>query len=90
MQNVTGPTELSRTQTYSGREVQWGVLTLSSALPASPTTAGGGLGTINPTGTAWFFPSATSATSAAASSSWRGPGVLGLVTAAAVGLLLVA
>lgn len=93
VQNVTGPTEVSRTQTYSGREVQWGVLTLSSALPASPTTAGGGgLGTINPTGTAWFFPSATSATSAAASASWRGPGVfVGLaVTAAAVGLLLVA
>ncbi|PSR81415.1 hypothetical protein BD289DRAFT_343390, partial [Coniella lustricola] len=26
--NLTGPTELSQTETYSGSEVQWGVLTL--------------------------------------------------------------
>lgn len=91
VQNITGPTEVSRTQTYSGSEVQWGVLTLSSDVPAStgaPTTGEGGVQTVNPTDTAWFFPGATSSSQAA---SWREPDarvVLGLVTAATIGLLV--
>lgn len=91
-QNATGPTEVSRTETYSGSEVQWGVLTLSSDVPASATASptsngdnsggGGGVETINPTDTAWFFPSATSESGAAAAS-WGGCDgrvVVGLVT----------
>lgn len=61
--NTTGPTEFFRTQTYTGSEVQWGVLTLTSPVPASATaqtTGNDGIETINPTDTAWFFPSPTS------------------------------
>lgn len=58
---------MSRTETYSGSDVQWGVLTLTSSVPASTpaqTTSGDGtVTTVDPTDTAWFFPHATSSTS---------------------------
>ncbi|KAJ4385495.1 hypothetical protein N0V93_009923 [Gnomoniopsis smithogilvyi] len=69
--NTTGPTDFSRTQTYTGSEVQWGVLTLTTPAPAAATATGtggsGGVETVNPTDTAWFFPSPTSKSSGAAS-----------------------
>lgn len=60
---------MSRTETYSGSDVQWGVLTLTSSVPAATpaqTTGGdGAVVTVDPTDTAWFFPHATSSSGAA-------------------------
>lgn len=71
--NTTGPTDFTRTQTYTGSNVQWGVLTLTTPAPASATPTGQASGTdgaqiINPSDTAWFFPRPTST-----STSWAAP-----------------
>lgn len=59
--NITGPTETTRTVTYSGKDVQWGtlVMTTPAPAPASPTVDGPG-GSLDPSDTAWYFPSPTS------------------------------
>ncbi|KAK7748615.1 hypothetical protein SLS53_000636 [Cytospora paraplurivora] len=65
--NITGPTETSRTVTYSGSEVQWGTLRLSSTAPASNTaqvTGSSPVETIDPSDTAWYFPQSTSTSAA--------------------------
>ncbi|CAN8102607.1 unnamed protein product [Discula destructiva] len=87
--NTTGPTDFSRTQTYTGSDVEWGVLTLTSPAPAPATataqsTGNDGIETINPTDTAWFFPSPTSTSWAAPR---LGPGVGGALAAAAMVLV---
>ncbi|KAF3766829.1 hypothetical protein M406DRAFT_327945 [Cryphonectria parasitica EP155] len=67
--NTTGPTEVSRTETYLGSEVQWGVLTLTTPAPtgtADQAIGGSGM-SINPSDTAWFFPKATRTSRAARS-----------------------
>lgn len=52
-----------RTVTYSGTEVQWATLTMSSPASASnlaQPTGDDPVETINPSDTAWYFPAATS------------------------------
>ncbi|KAL1858919.1 hypothetical protein Daus18300_009788 [Diaporthe australafricana] len=60
--NITGPTETTRTVTYSGTEVQWGTLVMATPAPASnpasPTVDPDG--GYDPSDTAWYFPSPTS------------------------------
>ncbi|POS76410.1 hypothetical protein DHEL01_v205197 [Diaporthe helianthi] len=58
---ITGPTETTRTVTYSGKEVQWGTLVMTTPAPAptSPPIDGPG-GSLDPSDTAWYFPSPTS------------------------------
>lgn len=64
--NTTGPTDELRTATYSGTDVDWGVLTLTSPAPdatATDATATDaqdtGASVVASTDTAWYFPSAT-------------------------------
>lgn len=60
--NITGPTETTRTVTYSGSDVQWANLTISSHAPASnpaQPTGNDPVETISPSDTAWYFPAAT-------------------------------
>lgn len=86
--NITGPTETTRTVTYSGSEVQWGslVLTTPAPAPASPTvdSPDGGL---DPSDTAWYFPSPTSTSWAGGRSGPRTALVLGVSVLGAVLML---
>lgn len=78
--NITGPAETSRTVTYSGSEVQWGTLTLSSTAPASNTaqvTGSSPVETIDPSDTAWYFPQPTSTSAARGRHEIRSTVVLG-------------
>lgn len=65
--NITGPTETTRTITYSGTDVQWANVTMSSPAPASnpaQPTGDDPVETISPSDTAWYFPAATKTSSA--------------------------
>lgn len=82
--NITGPTETSRTVTYSGSDVQWGtlVMTTPAPAPASPTVDSPD-GPIDPSDTAWYFPSPTSTSWAEDRSDPRTALVLGVSVLAA-------
>lgn len=60
--NITGPTETTRTVTYSGTEIQWGTLVMTTPSPASNTASPtvDPDGAFDPSDTAWYFPSPTS------------------------------
>lgn len=78
--NTTGPTETTRTVTYSGADVQWASLALSSPAPASnpaQPTGDDPVETISPSDTAWYFPSATKTSWAVGTSDSRGSISLG-------------
>lgn len=73
--NTTGPTDELRTTTYSGTDVDWGVLTLTSPAPDATATDAQdtGVSTVASTDTAWYFPSATR-TGSSTSGAGRGRG----------------
>ncbi|KAH8765489.1 hypothetical protein F5883DRAFT_100893 [Diaporthe sp. PMI_573] len=86
--NITGPTETTRTVTYSGKDVQWGTLVMTTPAPAaaSPTVDGPG-GSLDPSDTAWYFPSPTSTSWAEGAPYPRTALVLGVSMVAAAFML---
>lgn len=52
---------MTRTVTYSGTEIQWGTLLMTTPAPAAASpTVDNPNGTFDPSDTAWYFPSPTS------------------------------
>ncbi|KUI57476.1 hypothetical protein VP1G_10901 [Cytospora mali] len=88
--NITGPTETTRTVTYSGTDVQWASLTMTSPAPASnpaQPTGDDPVTTVNPSDTAWFFPTETRTSLAYRRSDSRSPIALGFALMMAALLL---